>query len=93
MEDQDRLNKEARVQLAGLYREMCQTAGFKDLKKELEGKIADLKGKWLTADDIEAAKIKIRAQVYNEVFDLIKSKILIGDMAARTLQQEAEPQQ
>lgn len=74
-----------KAQLASLYRVMCSTAGFQDLKKELEGRIADLKNKWLTADEAEGAKIKIRGQVYNEVFDIIKSKILAGDMAGKTI--------
>ena len=78
------------AQLASLYRVMCQTAGFQDLKKELENRIADLKNKWLTADDAEAQKIKIRGQVYNEVFDIIKSKILKGDMAGKSLDQIRE---
>lgn len=73
----------AKSQVASAYRTMCQTAGFQDLRRELELRMADLKNKWLTADDTEGAKIKIRGQVYNEVFDLIKSKILSGDMAAR----------
>lgn len=77
-------------QLASLYRVMCQTAGFQDLKKELEGRITDLKNRWLTADDAEGAKIKLRAQVFNEVFDIIKSKILAGDMAAKTIDQIKE---
>lgn len=74
-----------RAQLASLYRVMCGTAGFQDLKKELENRIADLKNKWMTADDAEASKIKIRALVYNEVFDIIKGKILAGDMAGKTM--------
>lgn len=79
-----------RAQIAGFYREMAQTPGFQDLRRELEGRITDLKNKWLAADDVEAARIKIRAQVYNEVFDLIKGKILQGDIAARQLR-ELEP--
>lgn len=75
----------ATSQLASLYRVMAQTAGFQDLKKELDSRIGDLKNKWLTAEGHEADKIKIRAQVFNEVFDIIKSKIMAGDMAARTI--------
>lgn len=77
----------ARVQLAAMYRLMCSGGGFQDLKKELETKINDLKNKWLTADDVEGAKIKIRAQIYNEVFDIIKQKILAGDNASKIIEQ------
>lgn len=79
-----------KVQLGSLYRVMCGTAGFQDLKRELESRINDLKNKWMTADDAESAKIKLRAQVYNEVFDIIKGKILAGDMANKTLDQLRE---
>ena len=75
----------SKAQLASLYRVMCSTPGFQDLKRELESRIADLKNKWLTADDAEGAKIKLRGQIYNEVFDIIKGKILAGDMAGKTM--------
>jgi hypothetical protein len=93
MDDQDLNAREERqiealgatAQMAGLYRAMYQTAGFQDLKKELDNRIGDLKNKWLTAEGPDADKIKIRAQVFNEVFDIIKSRIMAGDMAARTI--------
>lgn len=77
----------AKVQIASAYRQMYQSAGFQDLKKELEGRIADLKNKWLTADEAEGAKIRLRGQIYNEIFELVKSKILTGDMAGKTIDQ------
>lgn len=84
-EERAREHCAAQVQLSALYRIMCQSAAFQDLERELKSKLVDLKNKWLTADDTEGQKIKIRGQVYNEIFDLIKSKILQGDMAARSL--------
>lgn len=93
IEQKEQAAKEAlsgKIQMASLYRVMCQTAAFQDLKRELEGRLADLKNKWMTADDAEGMKIKLRAQVYNEFFDLIKGKILAGDMAAKTLDQLRE---
>ena len=91
MEDQERSHLEARTQLAGIYRELAQSAGFRDLRKELETRVADLKSRWMVADDQEAQKIRLRAQVYSEIFDLVKSKIIQGDMAIRTLRgEEAE---
>lgn len=92
MTEQEELDRQleqcqGKAAIASAYRQMCETAGFKDLRRELDSRIADLKNKWLTAEDAEAAKIKARAQVYNEVFDLIKSKILQGDMAAKTADQ------
>ena len=83
----------ARVQMAGLYREMCQTQGFADLKRELEARIVDLRNKWLVVTGDEAEKIRLRGQIYNEVFELVKSKILTGDMAAREINrlQEENP--
>ena len=67
------------------------STAFQDLNRELKNKMDDLKNKWLTAEDAEAAKIKIRGQVYNEVLDLIKSKILQGDLASKTLSQLNAP--
>lgn len=78
---------QGKAQIASAYRTMCQTAGFQDLKRELEGRIADQKNKWMTAEGDEEKRCKIRAQIYNEVFELIKTKILTGDMAARTVDQ------
>lgn len=92
-EERAREHAGAQVQLAALYRIMCQSAAFQDLDRELKAKMADLKNKWLTADDAEGQRIKIRAQVYNEIFDLIKSKILQGDMASRTIDKLNEEKQ
>lgn len=83
----------AKIQLGAMYRVMCQSGAFADLKRELDAKVTDLRNRWLTADEAEGAKIKLRAQVYNEVFDLIKSKILAGDMAARTLKNLKDAQE
>jgi hypothetical protein len=83
---------QAKIHMAASYRAMCQTAGFADLKKELEARIADLRNKWLSADDEESRKIKLRGQVYNEILDLVKSKILAGDMAAKTVDELREQQ-
>ena len=91
MENLDKMvsHQQAKIELAAAYREMAQTAGFKDLQRELANRIADLKNKWMDADEVEAAKIKIRAKVYNEVLDIVKSKILQGDLARKTIE-EAE---
>lgn len=84
-EERARDHAAAQVQMASLYRLMCQSAAFQDLERELKSKLADLKDKWLHADEAEGQRIRIRGQVYNEIFDLIKGKVLQGDMAARTL--------
>lgn len=91
IEQRQREHAAAQAQMGAFYRVMCQTPAFQDLERELKKKMSDLKEKWLTADETESQRIKIRAQVYNEVFDIIKSKILQGDSASKTLSQLNAP--
>lgn len=85
MEEITKAHLNHKVQEASLLRDWCRHEGFKIWKKDLEDKIEDLKNEWLKADDEVGKKIKLRAQVYNEVLDSIKKKILEGDNAALML--------
>lgn len=73
------LNK---VQEAALLREWCQHEGYKIWRKELDAKMDDLKNEWFKSDDENGKRIKLRAQVYGEVLDLIKKKLIEGENAA-----------
>jgi hypothetical protein len=75
------------VQEAAIIRDFCKHSGFAVLRKELDSKINDLKNSWLTAaDPATADKYRVRAQVYNEVLDCLKAKIIKGDMASKALE-------
>jgi hypothetical protein len=85
MDDITKGNLNHKVQEASLLRDWCRHEGFKIWKSDLESKIEDLKNEWFKADDEQGKKIKLRAQVYNEVLDSIKKKIIEGDNAALML--------
>jgi hypothetical protein len=74
------------IQEGAIVRDFCKHSGFAIFKKELDAKINDLKNSWLSADADQADKFRIRAQVYNEVLDILKAKIIRGDTAARAMQ-------
>lgn len=78
------------VNESALMREWCSHSGFKLFKREMDAKLLDLKHKWMEADEAEASKIKIRAQVYNEVFSVMKEIILRGDSASVILNRNAD---
>lgn len=87
-DEKDEINTnhlQAKAQLAGCYREMCQSPAFIDLRKYIEAKMVDAKNEWFRASPEESEKIKIRAQVFNEIFDLIKSRVMAGDHASQML--------
>ena len=67
-------------------RAWCQHPGFKLFQSLLKERIEKLQESWFKADDLEAQKIKIRAQVYNEVLDAIKSTIITGLASKQNLE-------
>jgi len=69
---------------------MAQTPGFSWLKNELSNRLSDLRNEWIKASDSDAAKIKARAAAYNEIFDVIKATIMVGDQAAATIRRYEE---
>lgn len=74
-----------KVQIAGLFREWCQHPAFKIWEKELNDKISDTKNEWLTADDVKAAKLRLRGVYLMEALDIVKKRILEGDNARKML--------
>lgn len=77
---------EQKISEGEVLKSWCQHPGYKIWKRELDAKINDLKNEWLKADDETGKKIKLRAQVYMEVLDVIKKKILEGEHALTMLQ-------
>ena len=85
--DEIQKNKlEEEIQEAAIVRDFCKHSGFSILKREIDGKLNDMKNSWLTATADEAEKYRISVQVYNEVLYILKAKMIRGDSAARALQ-------
>ena len=87
MVDREVAGLRAKSQEAGIIREFCQHPGFQIWRKELEAKMSDLKGKWFTSNEQDGEKLKLRAQVYSEMLDILKAKMLVGDAASKRLRE------
>ena len=85
--DQNSLDKLAfRSEQGETIRTWCQHEGFRLFQALLKERIDKLQDAWFKADDLEAQKIKLRAQIYNEVLDAIKTTILVGIAAKKNLE-------
>jgi hypothetical protein len=93
MTDEHSSNLSHKVNQAAVLKEFCQHPGFIIWKNELDKKMQDLKNEWLRVDASQGERIKIRAQVYNEMLDVIKSKILEGHNASISLRNNPEVSQ
>ena len=85
--DQNILDKLAfRSEQGEVIRSWCRHEGFGMFQKLIKERLEALQQSWFKADDVEAQKIKIRAQIYNEVLDAIKTCIISGDVAKQNLE-------
>ncbi len=73
-------------------RAMCQTEGFKILRRDFEAKIEAAKSQWLD-DKVPAAeleRLKTKARMWNEILLVLKSYMLRGDNAHRIIHGDLE---
>lgn len=68
-----------------VIRAFCQHPGFKLYEKALADIIADHKNAWLKGSDEDAKTERIRAQGVQKAIDVLKQFMLLGDNAARML--------
>lgn len=79
----DRLTKD--VNTGHIIRQFCQHPGFKLYKAELDAILEDKKNLWLKGSDDDAKLERLRAQGVQKAVDVLKQFILLGDNAARLL--------
>lgn len=81
----DLLNKH--VNDAALIREMCNTEGFKILKQKFEDKVQKATSRLLdmSTTDEEIKKIRLRLAIWTEITSMLKSFMVTGEYASRTL--------
>ena len=72
-----------------IIRAFCQHPGFKLYKAELDAILEDKKNAWLKGNDEDARVERIRAQGVQKAVDVLKQFILLGDNAARMLNENA----
>ena len=71
-----------------LVKETLKSNGWKILEERIKNRIADKKNLWLKAKSSEAAEIiRIKASVYDEIFEIAKKIILEGKNAQQILAQ------
>lgn len=73
-----------------IIRAFCQHPGFKLYKAELDGILEDKKNAWLKGNDEDARIERIRAQGVQKAVDVLKQFMLLGDNAARMLNENAQ---
>jgi hypothetical protein len=77
--------------IGAIMRDFCRHQGFKILQDEIQAKIEDKRNAWLKATNaVEAEALRLQAQPWNEIMELLKKKIVEGDAAnlARRSEQE-----
>lgn len=86
-EERQRIERLAQnAHIAAVMRDFCRHAGFKILEGMVKEKIADARNEWLKADSAEKCwELKLKAQPWNELFELIFKRIANGDAAALQL--------
>jgi hypothetical protein len=77
------------AQTAAIMRDFCRHAGFKILEQMVKEHVADARNEWLKAETPEKCwELKLKAQPWNELFELIFKRIANGDAAALQLRSQ-----
>lgn len=72
-----------------IIRAFCQHPGFKLYKAELDAILEDKKNAWLKGTEEVAREERIRAQGVQRAVEVLKQFMVLGDNAARMLNENA----
>jgi hypothetical protein len=86
-EDKKNFGLKKNVNKAGAIRSMCQTPGFKVLRKEFEKKVTKATKQILNPDlsDEEVKKLRHKVQIWVEIEKLLKDLMMKGELSKRAL--------
>ncbi len=77
------------VQEGQIIRAWCQHPGFPIYKRKIEEILMDKKNAWLKGSDEDARLERIRAQGLQRAFDILTQFLMLGDNAAKLLNDAA----
>src|SRR5579863_1062970 len=83
---------ESQAHEGALIADLMRHPGFKPFKKWLDDQAMDVHGRWLTASDADALKLRHQAQVYQEVANWFNSRIAKGTAASKAIEQHLQEQ-
>lgn len=87
--EQQQLRLAQDVNNGNIIRSFCQHPGFKLYKAELDAILEDKKNAWLKGTDEDAKKERIIAQGVQRAIEILKQFMVLGDNAARMLNDNA----
>lgn len=77
----ERMNSDEIIRRGQEYQQMCDTEGWKDLKKTLDAIVSGAQRQWLVNDNVDP-ELRIYAKAYERVGDIVKARIELGKKRA-----------
>lgn len=86
MDQEGKGSLERDAKIGSEVRDLCKHPGYEHLKAELNKKLEIIQKKWFDASPEEGEKMKYQAKAYNDIFDVLKTLMIKGDLARKKLQ-------